>query len=139
LRVYIIGSLRLPLIREVAATLRADGHDVHDDWHAAGERSDDIWKEYEQGRGRTFVEALKGRHAQNVFEYDKKWLDWAEAVVLVLPAGRSGHLELGYSAGQGKRTHILLDGSEDRWDVMYKFADQVHDSLTSLKEALNGA
>jgi nucleoside 2-deoxyribosyltransferase len=136
MRLYVIGSLRNPRIPELAAKLRQDGHDVHDDWHAPGPETDDFWRTYEKTRGRTFVEALKGRHAKNVFEYDKQWLDWAEGVVLVLPAGRSGHLELGYCAGKGKSTHILLDAEEERWDVMYLFADHVWDKVNDLRAEL---
>ncbi|WP_428493106.1 DUF1937 family protein [Rhodopila sp.] len=41
--------------------------------------------------------------------------------------------ELGLSIGAGKRTHIQLDKDYDRWDVMYRLADQVHDHLDTLR------
>ena len=40
--VYLIGSLRLPAVRGLAAELRAEGFDVFDDWHAAGEKALEI-------------------------------------------------------------------------------------------------
>ena len=36
MKVYLVGSLRNPYVREVASLLRTAGHDVFDDWHACG-------------------------------------------------------------------------------------------------------
>lgn len=124
-RWYVIGSLRNPEIVRLAERMRMRGAEVHDDWYAPGPKTDEHWREYEQARGHDFVDALQGRHAQNVFEYDRDWLHWADAVVMLMPAGKSGHIELGYAAGIGKETHIILAPEQDRWDVMYKFADYV--------------
>ena len=78
-------------------------------------------------RGRSYLEALDdGHHAEHVWQYDRKHLDLADVGVLVLPAGKSGHLELGYLIGQGKPGYILLESDDPtRWDVMYKFAKVV--------------
>jgi nucleoside 2-deoxyribosyltransferase len=69
---------------------------------------------------------LKGAAAQHVFAFDRENLDASDAAVLVLPAGKSGHLELGYMAGKGKKTYILMDKEPERFDVMYCFATSVH-------------
>lgn len=125
MKVYLIGSLRNPAIPAIAKRLRNMGVDVFDDWYAAGPDADDVWRDYEQTRGRDYLTALRdGRHAEHVWEYDKYHLDSCNAGVLVLPAGRSGHLELGYLIGQGKPGYILLD-NPDRWDIMYRFATVV--------------
>lgn len=127
--IYVIGSLRGPSVPAVSAHLRKAGLEVFDDWYAAGPEADDKWKEYEQQRGKTYQEALDGYAAGHVFDFDRKHLERTDGAVLVLPAGRSGHLELGYVAGLGKPTYILLppgyDDSADRWDVMYRFASKV--------------
>lgn len=138
-KVYIVGSLRNPVIREVANALRVAGFNVFDDWHGCGPDADDQWKTYEKDRGRGYAEALRGKLAKHAFEFDKSNLDEADAVVLVLPAGKSGHLELGYAAGKGKRTYILLepDRDEDRWDLMYLFATAVVTDVTELLEKMN--
>lgn len=130
--VYVIGSLRNDLIPKVAEELRGYHFDVFDDWYSAGPRADDHWKEYEQGKGNTYADALKGRAATQVFRYDKSNLDRCDAAVLVLPAGRSGHLELGYFIGTGKPGFILLPDEHDRWDVMYRFATAVIPSVGHL-------
>ena len=133
--VYLIGSLRNPAIPHLANQIEAAGFDVFADWFAAGHEADDKWRDYEKARGRTFKDALKGHAARNVFEFDKRHLDRAEAVVLVAPAGKSGHLEFGWALGQGKPGIYLLDGPE-RWDVMLQFATKVVDNVPSLIAAL---
>lgn len=131
--IYLIGSLRNDAIPKTASVLRQSGYNVFDDWYAAGPEADDYWKAYEQDRGRRYIEALQGEAAKNVHRFDQTHLDGAEAAILVLPAGKSGHLELGYMAGKGKKTFILLDAEVDRWDVMYRFADAVMYPDTMLK------
>lgn len=131
-KVYLMGSLRNPEVTKVAAALRALGLDVFDDWMAAGPEADDHWQKYETARGRNFREALKGHAAQHVFHYDKKHLDESDEGVLVMPAGKSGHMELTYLVGKGKPAHILMTGEPDRFDVMYNFASNIFLSLEEL-------
>lgn len=135
--IYLIGSLRNPEIPRIAWEIRAAGHDVFADWFAAGERADDAWRDWERGQGRSYVDALHGPAATNVFNFDYTWLSRADAVVLALPAGKSGHLELGWALGQRKPGYILLD-NPDRWDVMYRFATGVYTSMDQLLAALKG-
>lgn len=131
--VYLIGSLRNPVVPETANKLRVAGYEVFDDWYAAGEEADDKWRDYEKGRGHSYIEALRGHAAGHVFEYDKEHLTRAEHVILVLPGGRSAHLELGWAIGRGKRSYVILD-SYERWDVMYKFVDGVVYTVEELIE-----
>lgn len=100
------------------------GLHVFADWFAAGDKADDAWRDYERSQGRTFEEALEGPAARNVFAFDRKWLDQASSVLLVLPAGKSAFMEAGYAAGRGKHVVVMLDDPE-RWDVMLQFADTV--------------
>ena len=130
--IYLIGSLRNPKIPALAAKLRAAGYEVFDDWFAAGPEADDYWRDYEQGRGHSLSQALVGHAAQHVFQFDKYHLDRCDAAVLVLPAGRSGHLELGYVIGSGKKGYIIIDGEPERFDVMYAFATAVVSSVEEL-------
>lgn len=136
MNIYLIGSLRNPLIPEVGNTLRELGYEVFDDWFAAGERADDSWQSYETYRGRTYKEALAGYAAQHVFALDYTHLNRADIGILVLPAGKSGHIELGYLAGRGKITYVLFDRVPDRYDVMYNFATGVCFSMEELKQCL---
>jgi nucleoside 2-deoxyribosyltransferase len=121
--IYLIGSLRNPEVPKVAAYLRTLGFEVFDDWYSAGPEADDCWQAYEKERGHSYPQALKGWHAKDVFAFDKYHLDRADMGVLLLPAGKSGHLELGYVVGQGKPGFILMQGEPERYDVMYQFAN----------------
>ncbi len=134
-KIYLIGSLRNPLIPEVGVELRSLGYEVFDDWFSGGYEADDKWREYEQARGRTYRQALDGYIAEHIFGFDKVHLDAADMAILVAPAGKSGHLELGYIIGQGKPGFILLD-DPDRWDIMYKFATDVFETREAMYETL---
>ena len=133
-KIYIIGSLRNANVREIGHALREAGHEVFDDWHACHPDSDTHWREYEIERGRGFQQALDGPFVAHSFAFDKENLDAADIGVLVLPAGKSGHLELGYMVGSGKRGIILLDKEPERWDVMYCFAKVVSSIEELVKE-----
>ena len=129
--IYLIGSLRNPEVPKIADKIRAEGFEVFDDWYAAGETADDSWRDYEKARGHSYLEGLKGHAANHVFTFDKEHLDRADAGILLAPAGKSGHLELGYLIGRGRRGYYLLD-SPDRWDVMLKFATLVTTDLEEI-------
>ncbi len=132
MKIYLIGSLRNKYIPTIANEIEEKtGHEVFDDWFAPGPRADDHWKEYETARGRSYAEALKGYAATHIYAFDKHHLDNADIGVLILPSGKSCHLELGYLIGQGTRTYVLMD-NPDRWDVMYQFADGIAFSMEEL-------
>jgi hypothetical protein len=134
--IYIIGSLRNPEIPNIANKIQEAGHEAFADWYAAGPEADDKWRDYEKERGRDYLTALGGYAARNVFEFDKKHLERADAVILVAPAGKSGHLELGWSLGKGKLGYYLLDTPE-RWDVMLQFCTMVTDKLENIVKDLD--
>jgi hypothetical protein len=132
MKIYIMGALKNPEIVNVANRLRAAGHDVFADWFSPGPDADGFWQEYERNSGRGYADAIYGVHARHVFAFDKKHLDECEAGVLVMPAGKSAHLELGYLAGLGKPGYVLFDAEPERFDLMYLFAERVVFSLEAL-------
>ena len=134
-KLYLIGSLRNPAIPLLANCIQDLGFDVFADWFAAGSEADEKWREYELTRGHTYAEALRGCAARHVFDFDMGHLNASDAAVLLLPAGKSGHMELGYILGQGKPGYILFPEVPDRWDVMYQLATDVFFE----QEALFGA
>lgn len=124
--IYLTGSLRNPRVPEIANALRSLGHEVFDDWYAAGPRADDHWQDYETARYKDYSLALDGYAAKHTYQYDLHHLNRSNAGLLLLPAGKSAHLEFGYLIGQGKLGYVLFDeGAPERWDVMYKFATEV--------------
>lgn len=136
--IYLIGSLRNPKIPSIANALREAGHEVFDDWHTGGPDADDAWKRYEGVRGRPYREAVKGYAANHVFEFDMHHIKRVDVGVLALPAGKSGHLELGYMIGRGQAGYVLFEEEpeKDRWDLMYKIAHGVFFSIEELVDVL---
>ena len=120
--IYLIGSLRNENVPVLAKELReALGVEVFDDWFSPGPKADDFWRDYEHVRGSTYKQALRNYAGTHVFEFDHFHIDRLPMGILYMPAGKSGHLELGYMIGRGKRTYILFDKEPERWDVMYQF------------------
>ena len=134
--IYIIGSLRNENIPAISVKLREEtGFEVFDDWFSPGPAADEYWRKYEEARGRNYKQALEGWAGKHVFEFDKHHIDESDIGVLILPAGKSGHLELGYMIGRGKLGYILLD-DPDRWDIMYQFATGIFFNMEDLLEEL---
>lgn len=104
---------------------------------AAGPEADDYWKKYELQRGRPYEAALKGHAARHVFDFDRSHLDTSSHVLLVLPAGKSGHMEVVYAQYGAKlkpKTAILLDNTDVRWDCMYQFIPSILQNDSQIKE-----
>ena len=134
--VYVIGSLRNPAVPKFANTLRAAGFDAFDSWFAPGPHADDYWRDYTKQRGLSYKEALKDWSAKHVFEFDKFHLDRCDMAVLLMPGGKSAHLELGYIVGRGKPGFILFDKEPKRYDVMTQFATDIFFSTVDLVNAM---
>jgi nucleoside 2-deoxyribosyltransferase len=134
--IYIIGSLRNPQVPVLERELIAQGFDVFAEWYGAGEHADDAWQAYQDGLGHSYTEALASYAAQMVFNFDKTHLTRCDMVVMLMPTGKSGHLELGYARGLGKPGYILMDKKPKRYDVMYNFASGVFFNKADLFAAL---
>ena len=137
--IYMIGSLRnenVPTMAREIRELLKDKVEVFDDWFSPGPEADDFWRKYEKKRGSTYKQALNNWAGKHVFEFDKHHIDRADVGILYMPAGKSGHLELGYMIGKGKRCFILFDKEPERWDVMYQFAEDVFFDKKELFEKL---
>lgn len=125
--IYLAGSLRNPDMPDLRnAIAEATQQPVFMDWYAAGPNADDYWKDYWTDQGVSYKAALKKPNSLNTFNFDKKHIDKSSVMVLAAPAGKSGHLELGYFLGQGKPGLYYFPKDEDiRWDVMLNFATEV--------------
>jgi nucleoside 2-deoxyribosyltransferase len=137
MNLYLIGSLRNLRVPELASIIRHAGFSVFDDWHAAGPEADDYWRDYEKAKGHNMAEALAGHAAQHVFGFDKKFLDLADAGILLMPAGKSGHLEAGYMVGCGKPMFMLFEEDPERFDIMLNFFTSIHYNIDSLLKELS--
>lgn len=138
-KIYLASSWKnAELVKYIKGELQANGHDVDAFCDPAAGRfvfSFDKLPKVEEMNAQT---VLQEPIVQRAFAEDKKWLDWADTVLLILPAGKSAHLEAGYAAGAGKRL-IIYQGKfpVGEFDVMYGFADLVSSFLSEIIEFLN--
>lgn len=112
MRIYVASSWRNFYQIAVVNSLRHIGHEVYDFRNPPsggdGFRWTEIdarWREWTPDQWRS---ALKHHAAQSGYESDRLGMDWAECCVLVMPCGRSAHLEAGFMAGQGKPVYTLV-------------------------------
>lgn len=147
LRIYVASSWRNPTQPEVIMALRKAGHDVYDFRHPRpgisfinaneGFHWSEISKEWQTWTPEQFRKALNHPIANEGFLCDKQAMLWAEACALILPCGRSAHLEAGYFMGAGKFTAILLSDGEP--ELMYALADRICLSLSELIDTFEEA
>ena len=71
------------------------------------------------------IEMLADPRTQRAYTEDKKWIDWSDCVIMLMPCGRSSHLEGGYAKGQGKLLYIYGDFPKGEFEVMYGFANGI--------------
>jgi len=121
MKIYVIGSLRTrKKVMQFANELRKAGFTVFDDWTSPGEQADiHLWRYYQQ-RGFTYEQMIQSPAATNNYEFDRKHLDNADAVIMYGKCGKSGHLELGYCSGK-KPSFLFLEKAPVRADIMYGF------------------
>lgn len=137
--VYIIGALKNPEVTDFANRLERAGLEPFADWITPGPDADKYLLDYAKRRGWSYAQALNSYAACHVFEFDKSHIDRCDAAIMLMPAGKSGHLELGYVIGKGKPGYILFDKEPERFDVMYKFATAVFfDEVALMNEILKG-
>ncbi len=117
-RIYVASSWRNELQPEIVGDLRQAGHSVYDfrnppngvkgfAWSAI----DSAWKSWTASEYRTLLTTHPT--AALGYQNDMRGMEWADTCLLVLPCGRSAHLEGGWFAGRGKRLIILTrDGEE---------------------------
>lgn len=82
------------------------------------------------------ISFLEDERSQKAFAEDKKMIDWADAVVMLHPCGKSSHLEAGYAVGSGKKLFMLGEFPKGEFDVMYGFADTMIRDFDKLKDVL---
>ena len=82
--------------------------------------------QWETWSAEAYRKALADPRAEEGFTLDMDALKACDTLVLVLPCGRSAHLELGYAIGAGKRTIIFYPpGVHIEPELMYKAADHI--------------
>ena len=132
MRIYVASSWRNEAQPEVVERLRFQGHEVYDFKDADGFSWKEITEEPPEEWGTIrWLSALHHPAAQRGFARDMSALATAHACILVLPSGRSAHLEAGWAIGRGVRTAVYV-AEYDTPDLMVKMADLVTGNLEHL-------
>jgi hypothetical protein len=136
--IYIIGALKNWKVVDVANYLEKEfpTWEFFCSWITPGPKADEYLYKYGKKRGLNYKQTLQDWAAKHVFEFDKTHLDRADIVVMCMPCGKSGHLELGYVRGCGKPGYILFQGEPKRLDVMYQFATDLFFNIDDLVKEL---
>lgn len=139
-RIYAASSWRNLHQPEIVGELRRHGHSVYDfrnpfndvpgfAWSAI----DPDWQAWSAKRYRELL--TTSPIAAAGFLSDLRGMQWADTCLLILPCGRSAHLEAGWFCGQGKRCIILTrDGEEP--ELMALLATDICVSMREVLAAL---
>lgn len=133
MKIYVASSWQNTHHDFVVTALRGDGHEVYD-FRQDGFSWQQVDAEYaeitELGYSRPKVDLRRWHRmtstkmARDGFKRDFDAMKWADAFVLVLPCGRSAHLEAGWAAGAGKRLVVYMPEPQEP-DLMYLMAHAI--------------
>jgi hypothetical protein len=125
MKLYLASSWSNERYAAAVVMLRQNGHEVHDfREEAAGFNWTQIDTRWTSWNAKQFRTALDHPIVREAFEQDHKAMRRAEACVLLLPCGRSAHIEAGWFAGAAKPVIAWLDGY-DRPEVMYSLCNAI--------------
>lgn len=141
MKIYVASSWRNDYQQPVVERLKNEGHEVYDFKNPGeGKRGfswseiDEKWQDWDNPQ---YLNALNHPIAKEGFANDFTGMEWADACVLVMPCGRSAHVEAGYIQGSGRPTIILLSNENvAEADLMYKMFDRVTNKLEDVVERL---
>jgi hypothetical protein len=126
-KIYVASSWRNDIQPQIVKLLRENGHEVYDfknpteDEHGFHwSEIDPNWKEWDC---KEYITSLAHPIAEHGFSRDWGAMQWADTCVLVLPCGRSAHIEAGYFVGANKRLIIFI--VKDEPELMYKMATKI--------------
>lgn len=138
-RIYLASSWRNPFQPAAVSALRRAGHDVYDFRNPKpgndGFRWSEIDPEWQGWSAARYRELLQHPIAEGGFLLDWNAMLWADTGVLLLPCGRSAHLEAGYFVGAGKELFIVLTDQNEP-ELMYKMATATCLNVDELLERL---
>lgn len=143
-RIYAASSWRNQLQPEVVTRLRTEGYEVYDFRHPAPGNEGFSWRQTdpaydasEPANHRRWHMMTSHAIARSGFKLNYDAMKAADAFVLVLPSGRSAHLEAGYAAGAGKRLIVLMPEPQEP-ELMYLMANAIVATVDEVVGCLAG-
>jgi len=140
-KIYVASSWRNPIQPKVVTALRREGHEVYDFRNPTEGNTGFAWsaidKDWLSWKPHQFIYHIETSPvAAEGFKFDKDALNWCDTCVLVLPCGRSAHLEAGYACGQGKDVIFMLHEDKFEPELMYLLGSGFVTNTTELLIAL---
>lgn len=151
-RIYLASSWRNSFHSLMVKWLRTRGHEVYDFTHrgvtltpGTQECRGFAWSDIgapDPIKSWTFSEFRRAITSQPLaasgYLSDLRHMEWADTCILLLPCGRSAHLEAGYMKGRGKRVIIMQPEAEKNFEpeLMYLLADQICNDQYELEGVL---
>jgi hypothetical protein len=137
--IYVASSWRNNLQPAVVQLARSVGHKVYDfrnPPHGEGGFSwSDIDNGWEKWTTEEFRDALYHPISVAGFKSDMKGMVWAEMGILVLPCGRSSHVEAGWMQGMGMPVYVFSPGQHEP-ELMYKIFPAIISTWDELRISL---
>lgn len=149
-RIYLASSWRNPFHARMRDDLRAWGHEVYDfkdrrPMYSGGpaptafswDQLDPAFKDWTPTAYRDAL--ISSPRAASGYLGDFRGMEWADTCVMLLPCGRSAHIEAGYCKGRGKRLVVLYPNDSREGfdpDLMYLLADHIACGPVELRDAL---
>lgn len=141
MKIYVASSWRNQHQPSVVRILRSAGHEVYDFKNPAPGQKGFAWSDidpnWQSWTPEQFHEALNHPIAKAGYLSDASAMAEADACVMVMPCGRSAHLEAGFFVGSPKKALIiLLDDAPTEPELMYKMANAICLNMGEVVERL---
>lgn len=136
LKIYVASSWRNLEQPNIVKILRKNGYLVYDFRNPCEGNKGFHWNEidpkWKSWTPKKYRKCLNHELAENGFKSDFNALKWADAIIGVQPFGRSASMEMGWAAGAGKTTILLLSNGEP--ELMVKMFNYI---CCNMVEVLN--
>lgn len=135
MNIYVASSYKNKLQPEIVLLLQNLGHEVYDffknphsfDWKNINKDQSDHWEP------EVFANELKNNSiVEDAFVLDYSAVNKADCCLMILPCGKSAHIEAGWFKGKGKSVYVLMLEKNEP-ELMYKFFDEIITSKEQLK------
>jgi hypothetical protein len=115
--------------------LRAKGKTVYnfmenDPYHSSDDDPEEVMQRFEATEDWKNTKMLK-----DIFTKDMEALKASENVILLLPAGKSAHIEIGAAYGMQKKT--ILIGEQKEAESLYLIFDETYSSIEDFIHSLD--
>jgi hypothetical protein len=139
-RIYLASSWRNKEQPEAVARLRYLGHEVYDFRNPGNGVKGFAWSELDPDwKNWTASQYIKNLTTNPIaalgFTTDFRAMMWSDTCVMLLPCGKSAHLEAGWFCGQGKRCIIVTQDGEEP-ELMALLATDIVDSIENAARLL---